>query len=220
MLTGGTLPIERVLPFEGTLTFESLTKTDPEIIRLVGLQIDNAKDFGTFLLLNKAVFSCLRKDDHNTRKEKFLQKIEFNSNSCCETDYYMARFISALYKFSYLISRSNSQKHGLYTISIGGKVKIEYNYHNGEKHGVFKDFYYNGELRREGMYVNGKREGLWKYFHWRTNPDEPLKIYKQGKYVADIKEGVWEQWNGAGLKCDSLYIKGIPSRSEDDVKLF
>ena len=52
------------------------------------------------------------------------------------------------------------------------KLKEEYFYNNGKIEGIYKLYYYSGELKLEVSYVNGKKHGLErKYYrngvlHW------------------------------------------------------
>jgi antitoxin component YwqK of YwqJK toxin-antitoxin module len=46
---------------------------------------------------------------------------------------------------------------------------------NGEKHGYWEWYWYNGQLHYKGNYVNGNAHGYWEWYH--CNGQLTHKIY-------------------------------------------
>ena len=71
--------------------------------------------------------------------------------------------------------------------------------------GIVKDFYPNGQLKRDGKLLNGKPEGLWQEYH----PNGQLHIkttYQDGR-----PEGSWQEYDSKGiLRFKQSYISGLP----------
>ncbi|GAB4375011.1 MAG: hypothetical protein Kow0075_01100 [Salibacteraceae bacterium] len=62
----------------------------------------------------------------------------------------------------------------------------------GQRHGLWKYYYKNGNLWSEGRYDNGKKTGLKKVY-W---PDGTLRF--EGQYANDKQVGVWTFYNPDG----------------------
>jgi antitoxin component YwqK of YwqJK toxin-antitoxin module len=52
------------------------------------------------------------------------------------------------------------------------------NYINGEYHGYWELYYYNGKLMSKGNYNNGIQVGIWEYY-------DKIKTYKKEYYLVD-----------------------------------
>ncbi len=55
------------------------------------------------------------------------------------------------------------------------------------KHGIYKEWYDNGNLWKKGKYVYGKKQGIWRYYSHRKNK----KLKSAGMFINDKKEGTW-----------------------------
>ena len=68
--------------------------------------------------------------------------------------------------------------------------QIKYNKYNsnGQRHGLWKEYYYNGQLCWEGNYVNGQEHGLWKNYYYNGQP------WKKGNYVNGQRHGLWKNY--------------------------
>ena len=40
---------------------------------------------------------------------------------------------------------------------------------NGQPHGYWESYYYNGQLHYKGNFVNGKQHGYWEYYYENGN---------------------------------------------------
>lgn len=75
---------------------------------------------------------------------------------------------------------------------------------NGEKHGLYEEWWENGQLAMRVNYVNGEYNGLYQEW-WENGQLKSNCIYCNGQ-----KEGVWQSWNRSGNRiCDLTYIDGI-----------
>jgi antitoxin component YwqK of YwqJK toxin-antitoxin module len=70
---------------------------------------------------------------------------------------------------------------------------------NGNRHGYWEEYHYNGELAYKANYVNGNRHGYWESYY-----DNGQLDYK-GNYVNGIKHGYWELYYDDG----ELHYKGF-----------
>ncbi len=98
-----------------------------------------------------------------------------------------------------------------------GKIEKGYIYSNGKivsegivkedgnRDGLWKDFYEDGTLRAEGKYDNGRQTGEWKYFHQNGKLEQSGKFNKNGK-----PEGSWKWYYETGkLLKEELYRGGL-----------
>ena len=89
---------------------------------------------------------------------------------------------------------------------------------SGVKNGVHKEFFNNGNIKIDGQYINGDKSGLWiEYFReggtmrmfyakenrkdgsiseWYKNGEKKL----HGKYFQGRKQGLWTAWYPNGVK--------------------
>ena len=95
------------------------------------------------------------------------------------------------HEYGWLISRTNYQ-----SVLDGG-----------EKHGLFEQYYKNGQLFITGYYENGQREGLWEEYR------ESGLLMKKVNYKNGQREGRFEQYHNNG----QLYIKGTYKKGPDTV---
>jgi antitoxin component YwqK of YwqJK toxin-antitoxin module len=74
---------------------------------------------------------------------------------------------------------------------------------NGQKHGYWERYYYNGQLICKGNYVNGKEHGYWEYYWSNGNLDS------KGNYVNGKEHGYWEDYYSNGkLRYKGYYDMG------------
>ena len=102
---------------------------------------------------------------------------------------------------------NNRELQGVYksyyksdTFCGSGKLRTECYYKDGKLHGVYTEYYVNGEISKESNYKDGKLEGLEKWYYKNGN----LKIesnYKNGK-----REGVYYRFYKNGtLEIEANY---------------
>ncbi len=79
----------------------------------------------------------------------------------------------------------------LYTLDAQGKDTVEIqNYLNGKEHGIWKQFYENGQLRESRFFKEGKKEG--QYLAWWPDGSPQKEYYfENGEYEGTCKE--WYQ---------------------------
>lgn len=100
-------------------------------------------------------------------------------------------------------------------------------YKNGKTDGLWQWFYADGTLKREEEYFEGLPEGIYieydtlgqtivsgKYFDGQKEEEWEYKVgdvTEKGKYVADLKDGVWKAFYSNGkLKYQGNYIQDNP----------
>jgi hypothetical protein len=79
-----------------------------------------------------------------------------------------------------------------------GTKYIQYSYFSeGDdriRHGEYREWFRDGQLRAEGQYVDGQREGDWTFYF----PNGALRT--SGEYEADRRVGVWTFRTAEGHK--------------------
>ena len=76
---------------------------------------------------------------------------------------------------------------------------------DGNRDGLWKDYYADGSLKAEGNYDNGKQIGEWKFYHQNGKIEQTGKFNKQGKF-----EGVWKWYFDTGkLLKEENYHNGL-----------
>lgn len=101
----------------------------------------------------------------------------------------------------------DGKRHGLYRSWYdNGQLRHECNYVNSERHRTERCWHENGKLELEHTYLNGKKEGLHRY--WHSNG----KLWEECNYIDDNKHGFYRLWYEDGkLYAEYLYINGIRS---------
>lgn len=86
--------------------------------------------------------------------------------------------------------------------TINGKA-VEYEVVNGEKNGLFKIYYPNGQPEMVGEVKDNLNNGNWTYYY------ENGQVESVGKFVNDLPEGrwIWFYENG-NIKEEGNYVKG------------
>jgi antitoxin component YwqK of YwqJK toxin-antitoxin module len=87
------------------------------------------------------------------------------------------------------------------TMDVG---KVECHYLNGKKHGPFKSYNSNGEVKIECEFVNGRLEG--SYIYWGKYMVH--KIYEI-TYVNGVMNGPKKYYDGATLSREQIYQDGL-----------
>ena len=110
-------------------------------------------------------------------------------------------------------------RHGLYQQwYINGQKRFECNYDAGNVEGLAQQWHENGQIYYECNYVADKREGL--YQEWHANGQKQIEC----NYVAGIIEGLVPKWDKDGKKIEeSYYVAGIKSEvkaENEDFKTF
>ena len=84
-----------------------------------------------------------------------------------------------------------------------GEVKFRYSQYMSDdqtkwiRHGMFHQYFKNGNIASEGEYEHGVEEGLWKNYHENGNKAAEGH-YQNGKPV-----GAWNYWNDDGTPEDT-----------------
>jgi len=80
---------------------------------------------------------------------------------------------------------------------------IEQQYIQGELNGTFKEFFSNGNVKREITYLNGKKNGLMRTYY------ENGQLEQEGVYIDDQFEGTYRSYYEDGtLHQEKDYLKG------------
>lgn len=72
------------------------------------------------------------------------------------------------------------------------KLKMDGEYANEKRTGIWKAWYENGNLWSEGNFIDGKRDGTGKVYY------ENGKLFFEGTYSADRKVGIWRFYDENG----------------------
>lgn len=92
------------------------------------------------------------------------------------------------------------------------KMKMEGNYADQKRTGVWKAWYENGNLWSEGAFVDGKRDGVGKVYY------EDGKLFIEGSYAADRKVGIWRFYDEKGNIIKEVdYTKGTVNIEQDSI---
>ena len=77
--------------------------------------------------------------------------------------------------------------------------KIQYN-EEGQEHGYWEDYHYNGNIYYKGNYHNGKRIGYWECYWFNGN------LMFKGNYDNNgTKIGYWEWYDKCELEEQIFY---------------
>jgi antitoxin component YwqK of YwqJK toxin-antitoxin module len=82
--------------------------------------------------------------------------------------------------------------------------KIEGEYKNEQRNGLWKAWYKNGTIWSEGEYKDGKRNGIGISYH------ENGKKYIEGMYQDDIRVGAWRFYDTTGILTKEVNFDLVP----------
>ncbi len=86
-----------------------------------------------------------------------------------------------------------------------GNKKIEGQLQDGQRHGLWTEWYEEGQKKGEQEYDEGKKSGLWKEWHLNGN------MKSQVEYQDDQYHGTWSEWYLSGQKkITKHYKEGTP----------
>jgi antitoxin component YwqK of YwqJK toxin-antitoxin module len=88
------------------------------------------------------------------------------------------------------------------------RVKMEGEYKNDERDGLWKAWYENGNLWSEGAYKEGKRNGPGIAYH----PNG--KKYIEGMYRDDARVGAWKFYDTTGVLTREVNFDLVPRMPE------
>ena len=101
------------------------------------------------------------------------------------------------------------KRHGLWTeYWENGQVKSSGKYINGRQDGLWVRYWVDGNLRDKGNYIDGRRDGLWVRY-WDNGELRDEGVYEDGK-----KEGRWIAYLNFGAP-----VKGLSGVFKNDVKI-
>ena len=73
----------------------------------------------------------------------------------------------------------------------------------GKYHGLYKQFFSNGQLRTKGFYDNGVKNGLWESYH------ENGTLHSKGIYKNGFWEGLWvDHYEDGSVRSKGFYRNG------------
>lgn len=90
----------------------------------------------------------------------FSEAIEQNPGKWILRDCYFFRGLT--YK---MMNKPTRMRNDLEKAKSLGDKLIEGSYLRGKKHGHFRWYYTNGNVKTEGDYVNGKQDGMWRWYN-------------------------------------------------------
>ena len=94
-------------------------------------------------------------------------------------------------KLNYECSYNNGEKDGLYKewYSNGNQKKVEGSYEDGEKNGLIREWYSSGNQKFEGSYKDGEKNGLIR--EWYSSGNQKF----EGSYKDGEKDGLFMEWD-------------------------
>lgn len=90
------------------------------------------------------------------------------------------------YRYARYLSEDGSRwiRHGLFrSYWENGNLRSEGNYTHGSETGVWSDYHENGQLAARGHYVDGKQQGTWCFWDSEGNEEQPAE-YQKGEEIA------------------------------------
>lgn len=88
--------------------------------------------------------------------------------------------------------------------------RLEGEYNNQQRDGLWKAWYENGTLWSEGEYKDGKRNGGAISYHPNGGK------YIEGKYLDDIRVGAWRFYDTTGVMTKEVDFDLVPKALESD----
>jgi antitoxin component YwqK of YwqJK toxin-antitoxin module len=117
------------------------------------------------------------------------------------------------YKENTRTETSKGIKHGMYkTFYNNGQIKLQVAYLHGKKHHIQNIYYQNGQLSTQVNYILGKREGLMR--EWDIDGFKSSEVF----YVSNYKVGLKKFFDNTGKMSFSQEFK--INRNPLIIKLF
>jgi antitoxin component YwqK of YwqJK toxin-antitoxin module len=88
------------------------------------------------------------------------------------------------------------------------QVKMDGEFLQEQRNGIWKAWYENGNLWSEGEYKNGKRNGKGISYH------ENGKKYIEGMYRNDVRVGIWQFYDTTGVLTREVNFDLVPAMPE------
>ena len=164
-----------------------------EVLQEILEQAPDAKTFGFMLLSCRSFASLICRTLVLKMKSKFVEKhIHTTPDGHVQAEY------STL---------PRGVLHGSYTTWFNNQSdppvkQLKGHYYNGQKHGLFTEYYSTGKIHKIGNYLCNKKEGVWRT--WMAGG----QLYKKGMYRADRKEGEWTIVLDKNLVRTKVYKEG------------
>mgnify|MGYP001217535322 CR=1 FL=1 len=90
------------------------------------------------------------------------------------------------------------------------QVKMDGEFQDDLRHGMWKAWYQNGTLWSEGEYKEGKRNGTGIFYHQNG------KKYIEGLYLNDVRVGAWKFYDTTGALTKEIDFDLVPKALESD----
>lgn len=88
------------------------------------------------------------------------------------------------------------------------------------KHGDYKSYFKNGQLKENGIFLNNVKDGEWKIYN--SGRELKIRMYKKGRKISEKKVGLWkkaEYENGQVIiKCDYDNNKSLDTLIRVNIK--
>jgi antitoxin component YwqK of YwqJK toxin-antitoxin module len=167
---------------------------DPEIIRMIILELPYVEALGNLLLTCKYFGMCIKspEDFIETLKKKFATEVTVQK--------YVGAQIYVLIKYSAL---ANNYKHGMYRqYDPNNALSLEVEYKDNMKQGLWRQYFgKNGAVWWEGYYKNNYRVGIWREYSFKGN------LRQEGNYNDGKKEGRWLEYEPKDNAYRELFYK-------------
>jgi CheY-like chemotaxis protein len=82
----------------------------------------------------------------------------------------------------------------------GGGCCFLANYHQGQRHGEFIDYYEDGRVRCQGRFEHGLQSGVWNTY-WPNGEPADQRLYEQGCEVGEPRE--WDETGNLRVRRDT-----------------
>lgn len=124
--------------------------------------------------------------------------------------YFSPHFMTKVQEEKY----KNGQKHGISKYYYpNGNVSEEIEYTYDIKNGIWNQYFEDGLLKVSASYKNNLREGSYALYY----PDGEVEI--SGNYKNDLREGPWKYYNEKGVLIKKInFIEGIAENTKEIIK--
>lgn len=110
----------------------------------------------------------------------------------------------------------NGNNHGLYQTwwHTSFKLKSEYLYFNGYKHGPCQKWDESGNLEKNGNYLSGKKHGVFQLWHTPSFWSTRRVLWREDTYLNGVLHGLSQTWwvNGK-IRGFANYVYGLKDGS-------
>ena len=152
----------------------------------------------SLILLNKTfteeIYSLKNTIDSQLVSLEEKEKLISNLNSKLEDPYEIFELYKE-YRLMYL--KKNNYSGQLSIKHYNNNNFLSGQFIDGEKNGIWKEYYSNGQLKYKGEYFNNDERGIWTYYNYDGSKDKSYK-YEYVRVGASCCDGTTSNATGSG----------------------